>query len=718
MVGRTLAHYRIVDRAASGSMGEVYRAEDEKLKRTVALKLLPEDVASDPERLARFQREAEVLAQLDHPNIVTIFSVDEVEGIHFLTMTWVEGETLEATLQHRGFLLDGLFGIAIPLARAVAAAHAHGIVHRDLKPANVMIGTDGRLKVLDFGLARSLAPTASLDSGARTLSREGMLVGSLPYMSPEQVRGAPVDARSDVFSLGAMLYELATGTRPFQGDSAAELISSILRDSPQPVDQLRPELPRHLSRIIRRCLHKDPDRRFESAKGLRNALEDLRTETTQKEPELPSIAVLPFVDMSPNRDQGYFCEGIAEEVRSALATLDSLHVIARSSSFQFRDGTLDVREVGQRLGVHAILDGSVRKAGNRVRITTQLINVADGHHLWSERFDRELEDIFAVQDEIAQAVVNVLEITLSPREKQSLKQSRVADLEAYDYYLRGRRSVDETTKEGYLAALEMFKKAIEIDPEYGPAWAGIADCHSWLFAWYGSCEDNLEEADRASRKAVELAPDSAEAHASRGYVLSLRGECDPACAEFALAIELNPKLFEAYWYWARDRVGDGNFERAVGLLEQAAAVRPEDYQALLLASQFYRQLGRHEEARTSAVRGLERADKALEINPRDTRALYLSTSRLWELGREDEARARAARALALRPDDPTVLYNVGCFYAVIGETERSLDCLEPALSYNFGLRAWIDKDPDLDNVRDHPRFKALLDARDQAPLVE
>jgi TolB-like protein/Flp pilus assembly protein TadD len=536
-----------------------------------------------------------------------------------------------------------------------------------------------------------------------------MLVGSLPYMAPEQVRGQPADPRSDVFALGIMLHELATGERPFSGSTAGDLISAILRDSPPPVDQLRPDLPRQLGRILRRCLHKDPERRFQSAQELRNALEDLRTEVRAAAgPEMRKIAVLPFVDMSPERDQGYFCEGIAEEILNALAGVEALCVAARASSFHFRQESLDVREIGNRLDVHAILDDSVRKAGSRVRITAQLVDVANGYHLWSKRYDRELVDIFAIQDEIAESVVQALEVTLSPREKDSMKQP-VADIEAYDYYLQGRRAAERLSTEGFRAALKLFRKAIAIDPGYAPAWAGIADCHSSLFAWHGSCEDNLEEADRASLKAIELAPSSAEAHASRGYVLSLRGDCPGACGEFERAVELNPRLFEAWWYYARDRFGDGDYARAAELLEKAAEVRPDDYQALLLAPQFYRPLGEMDKALQAAERGVERARRRLDLVPRDARALYLGAGPLWTLGRHEEAREWAERALALGPDDPAILYNVGCFYAVAGEAERAIDCFEKAVLQDFGYRRWFEHDSDLDSLRSHPRFQALLD---------
>jgi non-specific serine/threonine protein kinase len=711
MIGRTLAHYRILEKAGAGAMGEVYRAEDGRLKRTVALKMLPDAMCEDAGHLARFHQEAETLAQLDHPNIVTIFSIEEADGVRFLTMAWIDGETLDGAIPDKGFALDAFFDIAIPLSEAMAAAHDQGIVHRDLKPANVMLATGGALKVLDFGLAKSAGGLGDVDPDAVTLTRDGELVGSLPYMAPEQVRGEDIDVRADVFALGTMLYELATGERPFKGASAGDLISSILRDSPPPVNQLRPELPQHLARIIRRCLHKEPDRRFQSAKGLRNDLADLRTEMRgSARAEVTSVAVLPFLDMSPERDQAYFCEGIAEEILNALAGLRGLHVAARTSSFQFRERALDVREIGQRLNVDVILDGSVRKAENRLRIVAQLVNVADGYHLWSERYDRELEDVFAIQDEIAGCVVQALELTLTPHEERAIKKHRAANLEAYDYYLRGRQEAEKITHERLQVALEMFRKAIEIDPTYAPAWAGLADAHSWLFGWYGSCEDDFEEADRASRRAVELAPDSADAWISRGHVKSLRFE-PGAAADFERALELNPAAFDAYWLYGRHHARRGRLEDAAAMLEKAATIRPEDYQALLLLPQFYR--GDNPARADEAARlGVERARRRLELNPTDARALYLSAGPLLQLGRSKEAHAAAERALAIDPEDPVILYNVACFFSIAGEIDRALECLEQAVRRDFGQRDWFEHDSDLDNVRSDPRFKALMEGRD------
>ena len=345
--------------------------------------------------------------------------------------------------------------------------------------------------------------------------------------------------------------------------------------------------------------------------------------------------------------------------------------------------------------------------------------MADGYHLWSRRYDRELEDIFAIQDEIAESVVEALRLELSPHEKRALRKARPADLEAYDHYLRGRQLADSPSRESLLEALDMFRKAIAIDPSYAPAWAGIADVHSWLFAWYGAADHDYEEADRASQKAVELAPDSAEAHVSRGHVLSLSSDPGAETA-FSRAIELNPGLYDAYWHFGRYCFRCGWYERAAELLEQAAAVRPEDYQALLLAPQFYRSLGQIEAARDAQRRGIERARKRLEINPYDHRALYLSANALHELGQTEEADRNVQRALALRPGDPAVLYNVGCYYSLTGDIDKSIDCLERAIDHNFGLREWFEHDSDLDNVREHPRYGALMERVrvEYAPVAE
>jgi len=620
MIGETLARYKIVDKLGEGGMGEVYLAEDTELDRKVALKMLPTEMAGDPERLERFRREAKAVAALNHPNIVTIYSIEESDGTQFLTMEHVEGESLDQMLPPTGMPLAKVFDIAIPLADALATAHERGIVHRDLKPANIMVNKEGRVKVLDFGLAKltqddSVEGTegdlTQIPTRIATLTGEGMVMGTAPYMSPEQVEGRAMDHRTDIFSLGVLLYELATGRRPFSSDTSAGLISAILRDTPSSVTEINPGLPRHLARIVQHCLEKDPEARYQSAKDVRNELRSLRREVdsgtvttgsgvslaepplgepqTKKglglwvalaaaallilaigwwvgrgcgsEPKgstsspeatslavatqsaVPSVAVLPFNNLSADPDNEYFTDGLTEELIGALAKVDGLRIAARSSVFALKGSTLSVQEIGERLGVDNVLEGSVRKSGNQLRISAQLIKVADGFNLWSETYDRELEDVFVIQDEIASSIGEALQLTLAPGDDQLTQAGRSTDIRGYDFYLRGRGYFRRRTREDIESARQMFIRAIEIDPEYAPAYAGLADTYTEFWRNYESTDENLEKADQASLKAVEMDPDLAEAHAARGYALGQQRKFEAARQEFETAISLNPKLF-------------------------------------------------------------------------------------------------------------------------------------------------------------------------------
>ena len=411
--------------------------------------------------------------------------------------------------------------------------------------------------------------------------------------------------------------------------------------------------------------------------------------------------------MSPERDHGYFCEGIAEEILNALSRIERLRVAARTSSFQFKGSSEDVREIGRRLNVGAVLEGSVRKSGDRVRITVQLIDVGDGYQLWSERFDQEIRDIFAIQDEISQSVVRALKITLSPDERQAMGERQVTDVEAYDYYLRGRQYANETSERSFEFAIEMFWKATELDPGFAQAHAGIATSHAWLFHWFGHDNAKLAEADRVSRRAVELAPDLAEGHAARGFVLWLLERRQEAIGALETAIRLDPQLFDSYYFYGRMALSSGDYEKAAEMFETAAAVAPEDYQAILLLPQVYRSLGRPRDEQEAFRRGLERVDQRLELNPDDARALYLGAGAQLATGDRETALEWTSRAASLRPDDQTTMYNCACLYSRTGHSDRALDCLERAI-VGFGLKEWVEHDSDLDPLRELPRFKELL----------
>jgi non-specific serine/threonine protein kinase len=704
--------YTLLEKLGEGGMGVVWKALDSRLGREVALKFLPDDFASDPARLKRFQSEARALAALNHPHIVTIHSIEEVGGRVFMAMELLPGRSLDEMIPAGGLPLREFFDLAIPICDALGAAHARDIIHRDLKPRNIAVTAEGVPKLLDFGLARS-RPTerseASSEESTRTTERARGISGTVPYMAPEQIRGGPQDRRSDIFSLGIVLYEMLAGRRPFRGAGAADVCAAILKDAPTPLDALRPDLPRHLDRLIRGCLEKDPERRTAGAAVLKNELESVRREIgTAHGGEIPSIAVLPFADMSPEKDQDYFCEGIAEEIVNSLTRIQNVHVAARTSSFQFKNAALDTREIADRLGVSAILEGSVRKAGEQLRITVQLVSAADGYHLWSERYDRELADIFAIQEEIADRVTQALKGTLSPRDRRALRQVATADVRAFDYYLRGRKYFNQYARRGIEFALQMFRRAIEIDPAYALAYAGVADCCAFLYLNAERTEAHRECAEEASRRALMLDPELAEAHAARAVALSLGSRAEQADDEFETAMRINPRLFEAVYFYARHCFTRGEHEKATRLYRRASELRPEDYQALLLVGQVYEGLGREAEARDARERGVRRAEAALDLKPDDVRALYMGANGLVAIGERDRGLQWARRARELAPDDTMTLYNLACVFSLAGSSEEALEALESAVRLGFAHRGWVEQDSNLDPLRGQPRFRALM----------
>ncbi len=424
--------------------------------------------------------------------------------------------------------------------------------------------------------------------------------------------------------------------------------------------------------------------------------------------QLPSIAILPFSDMSPNGDQEYFCDGIAEEIITRLSQVKGLRVTARASSFVFKGKFEDARSMGRKLGVSTLLEGSVRKAGDQLRITAQLINTEDGCHLWSEHYDRQLQDVFAIQDEISRRIAEILEITLSPKEEDALGRIPTADLHAYDFYLRGKKFYNQYTKRSVEFASRLFSQAIELDPGYARAWAGISDCCAFLYLYAGSHESHLEQADKASLKAIELNPESAEAYASRGVVLALKRAYQEAEAVLETSLRLNPRSFEGYFSYARLAFVQGKQEKAIEMYQKAEAAQPQDYQSPLLVAQIYADMGRTEEAQRSRRRGIQLAEARLKLNPDDARALYMGANGLVALGECEQGLEWARQALDLDTGDPMLLYNVACIQALAGRVEDALDCLERSVANGLMEKRWLEHDSNLDPVRSHPRYKNLL----------
>jgi serine/threonine protein kinase/Flp pilus assembly protein TadD len=737
-----LGPYEIQERLGAGGMGEVYRARDSRLERDVAIKVLPEQFAREPNALARFYREVRAIAAMSHPHILTIHDIGTEHGLTYAVMELLEGQTLGKRIKSGVIDWRTAVEIATAIADGLAAAHAKGIIHRDIKPENIFLTNDSGVKILDFGLARLENKSAPPPSDVPLLQTQpGLLMGTVAYMSPEQVRGQPADARSDIFAFGCVLYEMVTGRRPFLGQTPADTMSLILNESAPALSQSGRERPAELDRLILWCLQKDPAQRFQSARELAQALRSLGQgaltglaggqqqletsaylETPRPQPrgqfanlpaqgQLPaSVAVLPFRNMSSDSENEYFSDGLAEELINALTKVEGLQVASRTSAFAFKGKSEDVRKIGEQLNVRTVLEGSVRKAGNRLRISAQLVSAADGYHLWSETYNRELADVFAIQDEIAHNIAKSLQVILSEKDKRAREKIQTADVKAYDYYLRGRQFVHQFRRKGFEFALQMFSRAIAIDAGYALAYTGIADCHSLLYMRWDSNAAHLRQAEEASRKALELKPDLAEAHVARGLAVSLKKNYAEAEQEFENAIRLDPSLFAARYFYGRACHAQGKLLEAARLFEQACQLDPDDYQAASHLGSIYRGLDRQADAHAACQRAVQSIDRHLELHPDDARAYYLGAVVWCKMGEPARALEWANRALALDPEEPVTLYNVACFYSLQGQIDQALDCLENALKHGYAHKEWIEHDADLAALHGHPRYQAFIQA--------
>ena len=705
--------YQVDREIGRGGMATVYLAQDRKHNRPVALKVLHPHLAANlgPER---FLREIQIAASLQHPHIVPLYDSGQAEGFLYYVMPYVEGESLRDRITHEHTLpLEEALRLTRAVAAALDYAHRRQVVHRDIKPENVMLH-DGEAMVTDFGIAKALTAAAS-----DNLTQTGTSMGTPAYMSPEQSSGDPdVDARTDQYSLGCMLYEMLSGRTPYTGPNAQAIIAKSFTEPVPALKSPRERIPDWVEKAVMKSLSKAPADRYATAADFSRALGAMTgsstppSTATQPNPRMPSnqksIAVLPFVNMSADAENEYFTDGVAEEIINALTKIQSLRVAARTSTFAFKGKNADVRSIGEQLGVSTVLEGSVRKAGNRLRVTAQLVNVADGYHLWSDRYDRELEDVFAIQDEIAGNIVKALRVVLSEGEKKAIENAPRADVQAYDYYLRGRQFFNQFRRTSIQYARRMFERAIAVDPKFVRAYAGAADCCAFLYMYWDASHANLEQADAYSQKALEVGPDAAEAHASRGLALTLSQRYAEAEEEFATAIRLNPQQFEAHYFYGRAVFQQGKNEEAIAHFLEASRVRPEDYQTLFLASSPLRQLGRREEEQEVLQRALDVAERHLELNPDDARALYMGAGALAQQGDREGAMDWARRALAVDPEDPGVLYNVACAYAQAGETGTAVTLIEQAVHNGFGHKEWLEHDSDLNSLRDDPRFQAVL----------
>lgn len=637
MIERTLGHYRIVASIGAGGMGEVYRATDTKLGRDIALKVLPADMAGHPERLERFRREARALAALDHPGIVTVYSVEEHEGRHFLTMQLVEGQPLDRIIPPTGLPLDQALSIATALAEALAAAHEKGIVHRDLKPPNVMITKEGRVKVLDFGLAKMSGGEASSNSALATQAKtsEGVVMGTVPYMSPEQVQGREVDHRTDIFSLGVILYEMATGRRPFHSDSSAGLMSAILRDSPPPPMSVRSDLSPDLQRAITSCLQKDPGARPQSARDLfRSAPAGQAGAAPVTGPGIPGVVVLPFVNRSPDTGNEYFSDGLTEEVITDLASIEALRVISRNSAMSLKGTTRDTRSIAKELNVTHVVSGSVRTAGDALRVTVELVDAASDTPIWSEKYSGTLADVFGIQEEIALKIVAALKVKLTPSEERQAAQRPIPNVIAYDAYLRARQEMYHWTPDSLRRAHRLVNEALAIMGDVPLLLATKGQLH-WNEANLNLAgAEALVQAEEAAARALVLDPSLPLAIFVRGLVAGSRGQLEQALPDLYRAHELSPN--------------DANMMTELIRFSNVAGLRHHG----------------------------EVVDRVLAIDPLTPITPLCASSYHWVNGKWEEMAAAARRAVELAPE-PSMLHAIAAWQlATAGHRDEAVGILE------------------------------------------
>ncbi len=739
-VGQTFSQYRVLRKIGSGGMGVVYEAEDSRLGRRVAVKFLPSEMAGDTQLLERFQREARAASALNHPNICTIHAIEQHERQHFIVMELLEGQTLSQRMGAQTFDLEKLLPLAIQIADALESAHAKGIVHRVIKPANIFLTERGQVKILDFGLAKveklsgNVAASTSFafdENSAETnaLTSPGSAIGTIMYMSPEQARGGLVDARTDLFSLGTVLYQMATGSLPFAGDTSAVIFDAILNREPLPVDMVNSGLPREFGRIIEKALEKDRNLRCQSATELKTdlirlkrdlesgkkaaaAATDSKAGSSKSGPK--SLAVLYFENLSGVKEDEYLRDGITEDIITELSKIRGLNTFSRPTVLAFRDKTVTPAQIGQQLKAAYVLTGSLRRAGSRLRINTQLVDTQTDFPLWSERYDREMKDVFEVQDEIARKIAEALRVTLSPQELEALAVKPTENLQAYDLYLRGKRYARRQTRQDLEFALQMFESAVAMDPSFALAYASCANACAMFYCNYSRDEIWVERARTASGHAVNLRWDLPDVQVSQAWVLYATDLHDEAVRMVRKAIERKRDCEGAFYLLCRALFSAGRFQEVVDIMETALEASGEDYNVYVPIANSLGALGKRE----AYLNLLQRRKSALENHlkhvPEDARARILLGSDYAEIGREVDALRELNLAMTLRANEASILYNAACLYSMLKRKPEALDALKKAWTAGFRDVSHARRDPDLTILHGDPEFEQMYPEKDMA----
>ena len=728
MIGQSLLHYSILRKLGSGGMGVVYEAQDAQLNRHVALKFLPPEMARNSLLLERFQREARAASSLNHPNICTIHAIEQDELRHFIVMELLEGQTLAEKMTKQPMDVEVLLPLAIQIADALESAHAKGIVHRDIKPANLFLTGRGQLKILDFGLAKITqgqtaqeADAGMTQAAGQELTSPGSAVGTISYMSPEQARGQLVDARTDLFSTGTVLYQMATGSLPFQGDTSAVIFEAILNRDPRPAAEVNPALPAEFVRILDKCMEKDRSLRCQTATDLKTDLNRLKRNLesnrnranakTDSDPSVhkqrKSVAVLYFENLSGSKEDEYLRDGITEDVITELSKIRGLNVFSRPTVLAFRDQAVTPQQVGQKLGAACVLTGTLRRSGARLRISAQLVDAQTDFPLWSERFDREMKDVFEVQDEMARKIAEALRVTLSPEELEALAVKPTENLQAYDLYLRGKSYARRQTRQDLEFALQMFENGVSIDPSFALAYAASANACAMLY-YYSRDQTWLERAREASGKAVALRWDLPEVQVSQAWVLYAAALYDEAVRMVKKAIERKRDSEGAYYLLCRALFSAGRYQEVLDVAEAAIESSGEDYNVYVPVMNSMGALGKSESERNMIQRRIAALENHLKQVPEDARARILLGGDYARLARTDDALRELKMAVTLRANEALILYNAACLYCTLNRKSEGLDALQKAWEVGYRDAVWARRDPDLLMLHDDPEFNRMF----------
>jgi serine/threonine protein kinase/tetratricopeptide (TPR) repeat protein len=706
MNGRDILHYKIIDKLGEGGMGVVYRAQDTRLDRTVAIKFLPQQLSASAETKERFLREAKAAAALNHPNIMGVHEINEHEGVIFLVMEYLEGETLK---KHLGALKSGS-GIpvtkaidwAVEVAKGLRAAHEKQIVHRDIKPENIMITADGRIKIMDFGVAKL--------SNTQGLTKTGSSMGTLSYMAPEQAQGIPADHRADLWSIGVVLYEMLTGEVPFKAEHEAALLYLINHEDPPAPSAFDRKIPHAVDQVVMKMMTKDRALRCQSAGETIDALTAVRKEieTATVTAKRRAIAVLPFENISADKENEYFGDGLTEELIVNLSRLKDIEVVSRTTSMQYKGTKKDIKTIGRELGARYILEGSVRKFQDNLRIAVQLIDVEVDRQLWAESYKGKLEDVFDIQEQVSKQIVDALMLKLSPTEKVVLTKRATLNAEAFDINLRARDFLYRLTKNNVHLAIQLFRKAIELDPRYASAHAGLGEAYATLHQYFEARDEWLDKAIESSLKALMYDPTLSEAYAALGLAYFDKKELEEGITATQKAIELDPNNFVAYWILGRIYHTSDRDREAADLFKKVLTLNPNFYNAYNDLGMVYDKLGEKENHAKTLREILEFFPAYLSKHPDDGRAYMYHAIHLAQAKRFEEAKMEGQKALELNPGDSLMMYNAACLYSRLGEKKLAVETLGNAMDAGQEDFEWIKRDPDLDSIRDEPAYIELI----------